>query len=319
MNYKILIIGFGSIGKRHFEILKEIGISKIAILSRRNLNTIYLDTQDLFNSIDDAFTTFHPTHVIVASETSRHLSIILELQEFAINYDFDIYLEKPMGLIEDLIAFRNLSPKFKQRIKVGFDLRFDLGIIYLRDLISNGSFGKILHVNIEVGQDLTQWRPDRDYTQTMSSKKSLGGGVLYDLSHELDITNLFFGQSTTLSSMIFNTNIFNIDTDDVAKILYFSNSKVLVSISLDYHQKNISRFIKIIFEKNDLLLDLVQKQIFIDKNVLYDYSFQMRNDRIRQCLLDFISCKNKHLCSFEEGLKNLELIKLATDNNLLDL
>jgi predicted dehydrogenase len=319
VNYKILIIGFGSIGKRHFEILMGIGISQIAILSRRKLDSINLGTQSLFNSIDDAFTTFSPTHVIVANETSRHLSIILELQNYIINYDFDIYLEKPIGLIEDLIAFKNLSPKLKERIKVGFDLRFDLGIIYLRELISKCTFGKILHVNIEVGQDLTQWRPDRDYTQTMSSKKSLGGGVLYDLSHELDITTLFFGPSTYVSSMIYNTNTFNIDTDDVAKILFFSRTNVLVSISLDYHQKNISRYIKIIFEKNDLYLDLVKKQIFIDKNVLYDYSFQMRNDRLKQCLLDFISGKSNYLCSFEEGIKNLELIKFATDNNILNL
>ena len=54
MNYKILIIGFGSIGKRHFEIFKDIGISEIAIISRRKLNSTNLDPRYLFNTIEEA-------------------------------------------------------------------------------------------------------------------------------------------------------------------------------------------------------------------------------------------------------------------------
>ena len=92
MKYKILIIGFGSIGKRHYGILKDIGFSEIAIISRRKLNSINLDTRYVFNTTEEAFTCFSPTHVIVASETSRHLSIILELQNYILTYNFDIYL-----------------------------------------------------------------------------------------------------------------------------------------------------------------------------------------------------------------------------------
>ena len=44
-----------------------------------------------------------------------------------------------------------------------------------------------------VGHDLKKWRPDINYKDSVSAKKSLGGGALRELSHEIDLATHLFG------------------------------------------------------------------------------------------------------------------------------
>jgi hypothetical protein len=48
-------------------------------------------------------------------------------------------------------------------------------------------------VSAYVGQDLRDWRPGRDHRTTASATQQAGGGVLRDLSHELDYLLWLFG------------------------------------------------------------------------------------------------------------------------------
>ena len=41
-------------------------------------------------------------------------------------------------------------------------------------------------------QPFQDWRKDREYEETVSSKKELGGGVLNELSHDLDLAKYIF-------------------------------------------------------------------------------------------------------------------------------
>ena len=76
------------------------------------------------------------------------------------------------------------------KVFVGYNLRFHPVIKKLKKEIKNK---KIFNVNIQNSSYLPSWRKNNVYTKTSSAKKALGGGVLLDISHELDFIRYLFG------------------------------------------------------------------------------------------------------------------------------
>ena len=87
---KALIVGYGSIGKRHHKILSKMSIiDEVRIFtSQRNLG------KNFFNTIEESLD-FNPDYIIICSETQDHLSQFTYLKE---NYkkDCKILIEKPI-------------------------------------------------------------------------------------------------------------------------------------------------------------------------------------------------------------------------------
>ena len=111
MKKKILIIGLGSIGKRHAKILSNLGlVRQIAILTSQKQikfkKTIYI------KKINE----FDPDFIFVCSKTSDHYLDILNIEK---NFKNKIVLvEKP--LLSKYVKI-NLS---KNRYFIGYNLRF---------------------------------------------------------------------------------------------------------------------------------------------------------------------------------------------------
>ena len=81
---------------------------------------------------------------------------------------------------------------------VAYNLRFHPHIQRLtKDLRSE----TIISINAYVGQYLPNWRKNRDYTSVYSALKQKGGGVLRDLSHEIDYVALISGKWKKLAAL----------------------------------------------------------------------------------------------------------------------
>ena len=81
-------------------------------------------------------------------------------------------------------------------------LRFLETLQCFRAEMAAGRIGAVHAVRCEIGQYLPAWRPDADYRTTVSAQKALGGGVLLELSHELDLLRWVFGEVDWLSAWI---------------------------------------------------------------------------------------------------------------------
>jgi Predicted dehydrogenases and related proteins len=168
----VLVIGYGSIGKRHSDVLNNLGY-KVVVVSRRNFKR-----SNFYSNIEEALSKEDIQYIVIANETNMHLHTLQKLNY--LGYRGKLLIEKPLALTSNI--------NFHPDIFVGYNLRFHPIIQKVKKMLRNT---KVLSVNCYVGQYLPTWRPNTDYTKCYSASKDLGGGVLNDLSHELDYLLLF--------------------------------------------------------------------------------------------------------------------------------
>ena len=77
-------------------------------------------------------------------------------------------------------------------VTVGYVLRHSKILNKFKELINQSDIGKRLYAEIKCGSYLPDWRKDKDYRESVSAKSSLGGGVLLELSHEINYANWQF-------------------------------------------------------------------------------------------------------------------------------
>ena len=112
-------------------------------------------------------------------------------------------------------------------------MRFNPLIQFIKNKIKNK---KIWSINIFCGSYLPNWRKNRDYRFTSSARKRLGGGVILDLSHELDYIQWIFGEISKIEyvkvKIISNLKI---TSDDYVNIIGKIRN-ISFSINLNYCQ-----------------------------------------------------------------------------------
>ena len=180
-----LVIGFGSIGQRHARLLREMGLS-VHIYSRRTL-----PEEKKFQSLETALKEVHPEYVVIANETSEHYSALKTVLSFEVS---QVLVEKPLFSA----SVESLPESPKSQVCVAYNLRFHP---LLQRLCSEINGQSVLSVQVYVGQYLPDWRPQQDYRNSYSVSRAQGGGVLRDLSHELDYINWLFGPWQAISAL----------------------------------------------------------------------------------------------------------------------
>ncbi len=313
----ILIVGLGSIGLRHLRIAREIfPESRIAILRHQETKEIPKDANKVFYTLSDAIQ-FKPQIAIICTPASIHIEISIALVREGVH----VLIEKPISNEKKgLEELNNEAVKNNCVLMVGYNLRFLPSLNKFKNLIDNDFIGDFYSVRSEAGQYLPSWR-DKDYRKTVSAKKSLGGGVLFELSHELDYLRWIFGDIEFVQAQLSRQSTLDIDVEDtVHTILTFKknykNINLIGSLSLDFIRHDKVRICHVIGDKGSLRwngltgdIDLFElnstgwKNIYKDK-VNLDQSY-------KEEWLHFIECINKKeysKISFQDGIEVLNII-----------
>ena len=105
----------------------------------------------------------------------------------------------------------------------------------------NGEIGIVRNAISEVGQYLPNWRPEKDYRETVSAQKSLGGGVLMELSHELDFLMWLFGPLSIEHGKLRSSAELNLEVEDSADLLLEGANKTQIYVHMDFLQRRAVR------------------------------------------------------------------------------
>jgi predicted dehydrogenase len=286
----ILVIGYGSIGVRHARILSELG-SRVSVVSNReiNFNSSYL-------SLNSALENENPEYIVIANKTSEHHKTLLKLIE--LDFEGIVLIEKPLFSQKETIP----EHKFEQ-VFVAYNLRFHPLLQELYKLLESE---KIISVQAYVGQYLPDWRPKMDYRLSYSSSKNEGGGVLRDLSHELDYLNWMLGGWACVASIGGHFSHLEIDSDDVFSLIMKTHKCPIVTLQMNYIDRRARRTILVNTNNHTIFLDLIKNTLTIDENMeKHSFDRNVTYNAMHEAIL------NKHyveLCSLEEGIEVMNLI-----------
>ena len=312
---RIAIVGLGSIGKRHLRILKKLrpDIEIILVRSRRgkkdtNENLAY----NIFDNINDI--KLKLDGVIICSPAPHHLT---QAKEF-IKRKIPTLIEKPLSHnFKNIKNFKLVCKKFNTLVLVGYVLRYSNSLNFFNKSVLSFKAGKPISVNIKCTSYLPNWRPKKDYRNTVSARSSLGGGVLLELSHELDYSNWIFGKFIKIHSILNNSKKLDIDVEDSAYLNLISKKNLPVSIYLDFCNQKIERSCKLIGSKGTLTWNGIKNYVTLEnKNgKIKKWQFDKRKNNMYENQLNhFINCIERKVApkvSVDDGIDALNLVIMA--------
>jgi len=210
-------------------------------------------------------------------------------------------------LVEKPIFDRSekLKPNRFKLLAVGYNLRFHPAIIWLQETLPQ--LGAISSANLYVGQYLPTWRPDSDYRNSSSAKVDSGGGVLRDLSHELDLVQYIFGDWNKLTAIGGKFSDLEIETDDTFSILMQTDRCSAVSVQMNYSDRLRQRLITVNGNNGTIHIDLVSNSATFN-NSQKSFDVQPDSTYVSQHSA-VIHNQDLSICSLADALKVVATIE----------
>ena len=329
MRFKIVIIGFGSIGRKHLKVLRSINKNiKVYILTRQKLNSKPPFVKEILSNIEEAIK-INPDVVLISSPANSHLDYAHKL----LRYDIPLFIEKPISDKYDS-KLRNFYSYYKKRknkmVFIGYHLTFSKSLRKFKNFINEGKLGKIISVRSQVGQDLKDWRVNIDYAKSVSARKSLGGGVLRELSHDINYLQQIFGKYIWVQALLFKKSELKVDVEDTA-FLNISckngNRENIINLNIDFTRHDKKRECVVIGSNGTLRWDGFKNRVdFFSKDLkkwkkIFSCNQSVYNMYKLEWSHFFSTIKNKNIASLNnisESIQVLKLIEQAEKSNKLN-
>jgi predicted dehydrogenase len=257
---KALVVGGGSIGRRHLRNLKTLAVGQLAIVERdaqrRRALTEESDASgfgDLESGLDWA-----PDFVVIATPTHLHAGQLLEV----LSLGLDVFVEKPLSHDPTTLAeLCQLAGQKNVVSLVGCNMRFHPGPAKVKELLEGNRLGKLLFARIHAGSYLPDWRPGTDYRDNYAARDETGGGCILDCIHEIDLAWWYLGDVLEVLCLAGHISRLEIDTEDVAALICRHYTGALSEIHLDYVQRTSERGCQIVGEAGSIFWDFNARQL----------------------------------------------------------
>ena len=325
---KILIISLGSIGERHLRNTRILlPTSEIGVLRRQGFdaNTTPKGADIQFHQLDEAIS-YSPDAVIIASPANFHLN---DATPF-INNHKNVFIEKPLSsCVKNLDGFLEKAIRSKGFIMVGYILRFLPTLQKIKKIVEVSQLGRIYHAYIQVGQYLPDWRPSADYRKGVSAQAELGGGVLLELSHELDYATWLFGHPDHVYCRLMRSSDLEINTEDNAHIVFEYNEKnnnKTVVLQLDFLQRSPQMTLQIVGSDATLKADLISETITLlgsndSKEIIFKPEIENINDDpyLKQFDYFFSKCFHDYKPKFSIANEKIDIADINQATKIMKL
>lgn len=267
---KAIIIGGGSIGKRHSTNLNKFGVTT------RIVDIDEIDNID--NILNEKF-----DMGLVCTPNVNHIEHCLKLA----NHNIPIFCEKPFYTLDKRLDELLNVVKEKQLITmVGCNLRFTPEVAHIDS--------KSKYINVYFGYNLKKWRPMTNHLNSYSANKHLGGGILLDAIHELDYLYYRFGDIKSISYISKKLTDITNDTEDlVTGTIKFKNGTI-ADFHLNYLSEDYLRYYDILEDNK-----LVRREFVLNNKMYVDEMYYFIENVVNktQCMNSFEEANNllKHL------------------------
>jgi predicted dehydrogenase len=285
---KVLVIGTGSIGKRHAGNLEALG-ADVASLSMRAMG-LEGALARLAEGWDAA---------VIATETQIRLPIV----EVAAAKEIPLYIEKPLAPDPDTVSaiYQAAAPILKRSV-VGFMMRYHPAFRHLAASDLSDAF----RYDFEIGHDVTEWRQNWSFAKSYAARPE-GGGVLLDLCHELDMAHCLFPGILSDVECLGHVRYPGIDVaTQVSRA-----GPIQGTVAMDYLAPAPIRRIEIAGTRSRRTLDLLSGRL-VDGTEERQFPIE-RNQMFLSILQDFLALATGQAPSAVEHLPRLDLVRSSCE------
>ncbi|CAM3815327.1 putative oxidoreductase YcjS [Vibrio aerogenes CECT 7868] len=312
-----------------------IGLGNIAIRHRRNLKCLYPDStlyamsasgripDESVENCDQVVSDVQMLIdagvqlVIVASPAPFHARHAIPF----IKAGIPVLIEKPIAASsEDAQAIADAVNQYQTPAGVGYCLRYLPSSRRIRELLRSGTIGHLYNVFIETGQYLPDWRPAKDFRESVSANAHLGGGALLELSHELDYCQWLLGALDVRHAILRSSDELSLSVEDSADIISMTQHQAVVNIHLDFLQRKARRKCRITGSQGALDWDLIRNEVTLSSadggcEIIYSEPEWDKNLMYLNMLKAFIQqitdpqTEPENLASVEDAVKTVRLIE----------
>ena len=269
----LLIVGRGSIGKKHELNARSLGTNVVTVDPVPEAEADYL-------TIAEAIAAHHPkyfSHALIASPVGTHLSTLLELLQADVPF---ILVEKPLVLPEELQTVKTLASSLTtQTVVIGFNWRFNSVVQSLKQQIIEGRIGQIRVAQLWAREWLTRYQ---------------GNVVLESGSHIIDTARYVLGDLRFVGSHVTTFGILG-ETDEAATVLFEGENGMHVSTHVNFINPASYDYSILVQGDKDTVI------------VTPDRFEPMHEHELRA----FLRKDTERLATIEDGIGNLELIGAA--------
>jgi predicted dehydrogenase len=317
-NKHLLILGAGSVGKRHIQNLSQLGCCvsvmdpNTARLELKYLEIEPIHTFQSMNEIEQYWQEFDG--VLVCSPPKFHLDQSVTAAKFGLS----ILSEKPLtrNLKEAINLLKVLESTPNVQFLLGYTYRWWRPLKLFRDKLSNKQIGKPLHARFIMSAHLADWHPWEAYQDFFMSSKELGGGALLDESHFVDLMLWFFGMPESVTAQIDKLSDLDIETDDNVDIIVKYKDGLRVSIHLDLFGRPHEKYISVTGEGSSLQWSFNPNVIKYSNKMEQNWEqseFDLeRNDMFIEVVKEFLEMldgKKDINCTLNEGVQVMKILE----------
>ena len=303
------IVGMGRISAKHISAVKKNKkYFNLKAFCDENMSKLNSHLNILkFNSLNQMLKKkLHLDLISICTPSGLHKLHAIQCLKKGVN----VLIEKPMALNKkDAKEIISIGKKYKKKIFVCLQNRYNPTVQLLKKAIETGKLGKIYFVNVNIF-----WNRDQNYynqDKWRGTKKFDGGALMNQSIHFVDILIWLFGpikQKQILRSKLAR----KIETEDTASINIFFKKKILCSFSTTMlvNNKNYEGSITIIGQKGTVKIGGVALNEIVDWNINGKEMSTVKKKKINYKLSSVYG--DGHKLIYKEIYKNLKKYKSRT-------
>jgi predicted dehydrogenase len=314
----VAVVGTGSVGRRHVANLLALGAHPIACSRTAGREFLLSDGTKILASNDCDGAIRIADAVVVATPTDEHMALAFQV----LAAGKPLFIEKPIShSVEGLAELRRASQNVI--VEVGCQLRAHPALRALKNMLATQADGPVLAFRGCVGQRLDQWRPGSDYRTSYSADRERGGGALFDLVHEIDLSIWLCGAVKGVFAKLSQVSDLELKADDLANLILETSGGACGNLQLDMVSPSYRRTFEVVCQHAsydwNYVEGLLRRNTEKDSEVFYQLPEGFdRNilflSHMRHFLARISGAVRDPMCSLEDGIANLLVLVAARES-----
>ena len=313
-DHRVLLAGCGSIGRRHGQVLKEMGLTNMAACdpseAGRKAFMEAVPGVKMYSDYQQALEDFRPEAVFVLTPTGMHL----EMAKTALKNGCHVFIEKPLAnRPEGCEELEALAQQMDRRVMVGFCFRYHEVLLKAKRLLEEGRIGRLISIRALMGEPFYQIQPN--YMNMYYSRYS----GAFELVHDLDLAIWFAGRDIERVQGEYGSfSDMGMQSPDTVEMLVKFEGPLVANVHLDFFQSPRRRQIDLIGMDGVITVEFSSW----DEATLSVWSKDTgkweretfptkRNDMFRDEDREFLACAfegQQVRCTIREAMKSLRAI-----------